>query len=209
MSTTSPKKAVGTAKTEQVIGSAAAKLSAAVKSANDALQSVAMFENIITEKTVQVTDLENKIANLESSYAQKTAEANFKMDLAFKTNRKQFAEQYLDENDLISVSENEYVELQQELNQLKSEFNNKVNAEVGKAMGIKDAQVKAEKALLDAEYKAKEAGNIAKIENLEAQLKFANEQVALWKGALDEERKAGVQRAQAAAIGAVNVTASK
>lgn len=200
------KKPTGTPKTETIIGTAATKLSSAVKSAKEALESVTGLEAVITENTLKVTDLENKIASLNTEYDQRNAKLAFDMDLQYKTNQKEFANQYLQEQGLIAVPVETFEKTKNELENLKKDFDSKVSAEVGKANAIKDSQMKSEKALMESEYKAKEATNLARIENLEAQLSFANEQVTMWQTALNEERKAGVERAKAASVGAVNIS---
>lgn len=196
----------GTQKTEAIIGTAASKLSVAVKSIQDAAQTAAKLEESLTDYNLKVTDLEAKIASLETVYSQKKAEQDFKLQLDYKTSQKQFAEEFLKGNNMIAVVVEEDTKLRTEYEALKREFDTRLGQEIGKAKGIADNDLKNKTALMESEYKAKEAGNIAKIENLTSQLTFANQQVTLWKEALDKEREAGVQRAQAGSVGSINVT---
>ena len=55
------------------------------------------------------------------------------------------------------------------------------------------------------EFEKKEADNKAAITQLTDKVKFLEEQVGYWKEALEEERKAGVERSKASSIGTLNV----
>ncbi len=200
------KKTVGTHKTEVIIGAAANKLSKAVADARAAIEAATGLEAVIEENTIKVSDLENKIASLETSYAQKKSEQEFNLDMEFKTNQKKFVEDFLRSENLVSVPKDKYEGQVSELEALKANMDQKIATEVAKVASSKDAQLKSEKALMESEYKAREAGNLAKIESLEERLEFANQQTKMWKEALDAERTAGVDRAKASAVGAVNIT---
>lgn len=198
-------KAKGTAKTEAIIGTAATKLAAAVKSITEAASTAVQLEGQLTDYNLKVSDLEGKIGSLETEYSQKKAEKEFQLGLDYKTDRQKFAEAFLKENNMVAIVVEEDTKLRTEFNALKSEFDQKVNAEIGKARGIMENQYKNQVALNEAEYKAKEAQNLATINQLKAQLEFSEKQAELWKTSLDEERKAGVERAKASAIGQLTV----
>ena len=66
-------------------------------------------------------------------------------------------------------------------------------------------QYQSAQKLAEAEAKAKEAQNVAQITNLEAQLKFANQQTEQWREALTAERNAGIERAKASAVGSISI----
>ena len=199
-------KAKGTPKTEAIIGAASNKIVTATKSLNDAVAAALKLTQTLDENALKIADQEEKLQNLQTEYANKRTQQHIDLDLAYKADQKQFAEQYLAANTLVAVEKDEYVSLQQELEELKQNFNDKVRTEVGKAEGIANSRAKAAEELAQARYEAKEAGNLAEIKNLQAQLNFANQQISVWKTQLDEERKAGVERAKASAIGTVSVT---
>lgn len=193
-------KAKGTAKTEIVIGTAATKLAAAVKSIQEAAQIPAQLEQSLTDYNLKVTDLETKITNLDQEYQNKKAQHEIDLGLAYKAAQKQFTTDFLNNNGLIAVVVEEDKKVREELAALKANFaqevNNKVAAATSSIKGSYDNQVK----ISESEYKAKEAGNLAKIENLTAQLQFANEMANKWEKQLNDERDASVKRASAGAV---------
>jgi hypothetical protein len=199
-------KAKGTAKTEAIIGAASNKIVTATKSLNDAVATALKLTETLDENALKIADQEEKLANLQTEYQNKRTQQHIDLDLAYKADQKQFADQYLGANGLVAVEKDEYVALQQEVEDLKQNFAEKVKAEIGKAEGIANSKAKAAEELAQAKYEAKEAGNLAEIKNLQAQLNFANQQIQVWKTQLDEERKAGVERAKAGAVGTISVT---
>ena len=97
------KKTTGTPKTETIIGTAASKLSKAVSDAKSVLEQVTGLEAIVEENTLKVTDLQQRIENLSTEYSQKKAEQEFELDLSYKTDKKEFAEKYLQEENLVAI----------------------------------------------------------------------------------------------------------
>lgn len=208
-STTASKAPVGNKQTEVIIGSAASKLTAAVKSLEDAFGSVKGIDDAIESKTLTLVNLEAKIEGLESEYSKAKQEQDFALQMDFKTNSQKKVEEILRENGLVSVSADEYNDLKNSLAKLKAEYATEMSKEISKAKAI--AESNAEITIKQAELtqQAKEAENKAQLIAKDAQIKSLYEQVENWKEALAEERKAGVQRAQAGSIGSVNVTSAK
>jgi hypothetical protein len=89
------------------------------------------------------------------------------------------------------------------------EATTKMDANIQKAVNAATGAMQKEHnnatALAKMEFEKKEAENTAKITQLTEQVKFLQEQVGYWKKALEDEREAGVKRAQASSIGTLNV----
>lgn len=195
----------GTQKTELIIGTAASKLSAAVKGIQEASQTAVQLEQTLTDYNLKVTDLEGKITGLEQEYQNKKAQQEFQLDLDFKTSQRQFAEKFLQENGYVAVVVEDNTKLKEEYETLKANFEAEVNKKVGAATNSIQSNVDNKIKLLEAEYRAKEASNIAEIANLKSQLAFANQMAEKWETQLKEERQASVERSKSQSA-TVNVT---
>lgn len=201
-----PKKTVGNNKTEQIIGTAAVKLKSAVENLASAVAQAVVLEQTLTEGTLKAADLEQKIINLQTEYEQRNAEMKFEQELRFKTNEASFANQYLNANGMMAVKVDHYNKLNDDYKTLQTEFSTRISAEVEKARAAAETEYRGKEALLNAQYEAKEAGNIAQIHNLNSQLESAHKTSEVWRTQLESEREASVKRAQAGAVGAINVT---
>lgn len=199
-------KAKGTPKTEAIIGAASNKLVTATKQLNDAVTTALKLVETADEQALKIADNEEKLHNLQTEYSNKRTQQNIELELAYKADQRAFVNKYLGENGLTACETSEYFELQESIKEWQQKFDEKVSAEVGKAKGMAENAAKSAQLLAEAQYQAKEAQNLAKIQNLEAQLKFANEQTTHWQNQLNEERKASVDRAKAGAVGNINVT---
>jgi len=198
-------KAKGTAKTEAIIGAASNKIVNATKSLNDAVATAVKLVETLDDNALKIADQEEKLANLNNEYNNKKTQQTIDLELAYKADKKRFVDEYLTDNDLVYVEKAKYDSLEQSVAEWEQKFNEKVDAEVGKASGIAKREAENAQKLAEANYQAKEAQNLAKIQNLEAQLKFANEQTAHWQTQLNEERRASVERAKASAVGSITV----
>ena len=176
-------------KTEAIVGTAAAKLTAATTNLKSAVETATKLVEIVETQTLQIAVQEEKLANLTTEYTNKKNQQDIELRQAFQAEQKACADTYLNDNNLVAVDKTKYQELETSLTTLKSEFDAKLASEVGKAKGIATTEAANAAKLAEAEYKAKEAGNIAKIENLQAQLIAANNTADQWKTQLDEERK--------------------
>lgn len=203
MGATAPKK--GTKATEVVVGTAAVKLNQAVKNLQEAMASAGNLEETITGHVLKAEELEGRISDLQNTYENNKKQMAFDMDLEYKSNQKAFAEKYLSTTGLTAVPTEDWQGVNAELNNIKTEFNNKVNSEVGKVRGQLENSFKQDKQILELNFQAKEADNNAKITQKDQQIAFLTDQVNNWKSALDAERQAGIQRAQASSIGTLNV----
>ena len=198
-------RAKGTPKTEAIIGAASNKIVTATKALNDAVATAVKLTETLDENALKISEQEEKLTNLQTDYANKRTQHKIDLDLAYKADQQVFAEKYLTDKNLVAVSKEDYQDLQTELQVLKTEFDQKVRAEVGKAEGMANARAESANKLANAEYRAKEAENLAKINSLEQQLKFANEQAASWQKQLESERQASIERGKSQTA-TVNVT---
>ena len=199
----------GTQKTELIIGTAATKLAAAVANIKGAVETATQLEQQLTDYNLKVSDLEGKIAGLEQEYANKKQQAEIDLGLQFKAAKQNFAKSFLTENGMIAVVVEEDNKVKEELASLKKSFEDEVTKRVSAATNSIQSSVNNKIALLESEYKAKEAGNLAKIENLTAQLEFANQMAAKWEKQLNDEREASVKRASASAVNQTIQTTGK
>lgn len=194
------KKQIGSKTTEIIIGTAASKLTAATKALAEGYQQASKLGEIVEQSTLQVVQLEDQIGGLVTDYQQKKAQAEFDLDLAYKTNEKKFAEEYLQKNNLLAVGTADYSNLKNGYEDLQTNFETKVDAEVAKQKGYLTSQHQSEIKLKESEFKAKEAENVANIASLTAQLTASKAETAqAWKQ-LEAERTAAIERSKHGAI---------
>lgn len=199
------KKVVGNKSTEVIIGAAAGKLNGALQSILGAVKEAEKIGTLIEEGTLKVANLEVQVAEVGQDLANKKAQATLELKLAFEGDKQTFVNGYLQEKSLIAVPASELAAQQQKI----AEVDAAITREVGKAVGIANSANQSKIRELELTQKATEAENSARIKQQEEQIVFLKSQVEMWKGALDSERNAGVERAKAGAIGSVNVTSSK
>lgn len=193
------------ATTEVVVGSAAAKLNkglAELKGTVEELQSLNMKAE---DMQLAVVAGEERIKELETEFNEKLRAHNVEFELKVRENSLNVVREVLDSQQMVAVPKQELEQLRKELEELLRTTDERVKKEVGQATGIITARFDGEKKLLEAEYKAKEAQNLASIESLKTQVTSLQEQITMWKGQLDSEREASVKRAQAGSIGTLNV----
>lgn len=199
-------KAKGTKVTESIIGAASNKMVSATKALNDAVAQAVKLSSTMDENALKIADQEEKLTNLQTEYSNKRAQGKIDLDLAFKADQKTFVDKYLSENGLCSVPTDEYSELKLVNGEWETKFEEKVREETSRAYANAKRDSENEKKLLDAQYQAKEAQNLAEIKNLQSQLSFASQQAKQWETQLNAERQASVERAKAGAVGNINVT---
>ncbi len=199
----------GTTKTEIFIGSAQAKLSAAVAAAKTSIEELGKLDASLEEKVLQHQNVEAQILEAKQNLDNALAQNKVTIELDFKANQSQFVKGVLEAQGLTTIEATELAALNAKLAQLKTDFDTEVRSAIGKERGMMEASYKAQERTLQLEYSTKEAQNLARITSLEERITFLSQQCADWQKALDAERSAGVQRAQASAIGSVNVTSGK
>ena len=205
--TTEKKPAVkrGNKTTEIIIGAGAAKIEAAVKSLLQVAPEVEKLQETINKSTLEVVNLEDKIGGLEQDLKNKVAQNKIDLQQAYDADQKAFADKYLAANNMEAVSSDKLETLESALEEATTKVSQTVTAAVNAATSSMKKDHDNADALAKMTFEKKEAENTAKITQLESQVKFLNEQVGYWKQALEDERKAGVERAKAASIGTLNV----
>lgn len=199
------RKATGNKNTEILVGSAAAKLAAGITNLQSVIETVSKIGEIAGNHTLKVVELEDQIGGLKQEFENQKAQNKLELELQYKSDEKEFAEDYAKTAGLVFVVEKEYNKTKQELQDLNTNMETKIAQEVGKAKGMLEASHKSEMRVKDLELATKEAQTQAEVTQLKEQNTFLKGQVEHWMKALEEERKAGIERAKAASINTLNV----
>ena len=208
-----------TATVDAVLGTGAASFSKALSALTEGVDQLKGLEARADELTLLISNQENKISELQSDFASlKTAQdqefterkraydVQFKLDV--QENEDKFVANWLTKRGLVTTTQTALDATTTELSTLKAEFADKVNSEVRKAVAIAQNGFSSDLKLKEAEFKAAEAANSAEITNLKNQNSFLTTQVEYWKGQLEAERNAGIERAKAGAINNLNLQAA-
>jgi hypothetical protein len=196
----------GTAKTEAIIGTGISKLTQGVKAITEAATAINGLSEVAEGLSASIADKQNQIALLNVEYEEKLRQSKVDLELSTKANVKAFVDNYLATNGLTSIEKTAVDGYEKQITDLKAEQDAAIKKEVAIVSNSMKRSHDAELALTQAQFNTKEATNNATIVQLNEKVKFLEGQVNNWKTALDNERDAGVKRAQASAIGAVNVT---
>lgn len=190
----------GNKTTEIIIGAGAAKLTGAVTTLMSVVEKIQELPQIIQEKTLEVTNLEDKIGGLQQEFENKKNQNDLDLKLAYETSKEGFVGQYLNANGLETIKGSELADLKRKAYQSEAEIEQQIQTAVGKAVGIEKANSANALKIAQLEHQNKEANNSAEITQLKQQNAFLTQQVADWKKALEDERAAGIKRAEAGAI---------
>lgn len=194
---------------DSILGQGASLFSKAIASINDAVSKLDGLEEKAANLTLIIADRESRVEALEAdfnlasdalnkSYEEKEREYKVNFDLKVKANEKGFVDNWLSTNGLVTTTQVYLDSLQEQYDNLKSNYADDVHKEVGKALGIAESKHKSELTIKDKEFAAKEADNNAKLAVAAEKISFLEGQVNYWKEQLNEERKAGIERAKAA-----------
>lgn len=195
----------GTAKTEMVIGTAAAKLSAASKAVLEAFSQSEKLVEIMDENALRIAHQEEQITNLAADYERAKAENDFNLQMEYRQGENEFAKGYLEKNDLVAVPNDEYTGLKDKYNTLKKDFDNKLATETAINRNTLEKEYNNQRNLDAANAKADAATKDATITQLNAQLMSAIETAASWKAQLEAQRAAETERAKHSQIGTLNL----
>lgn len=199
-------KVVGNRTTEGIIGAGAAKLNVALVALNAVVKELSNIDSVVEENTLKVVGLESTIAELEQQKKNAITQNKIEIGQQYAADEQYFIDAYLKNAGLITIKPSEVDALRKDLDNTRSSIDEQVKKEVNAQVGAIRAQYINEAKMGALEHSTKEAQNLARISQLENRAAFLEEQVTSWKGALEAERQAGVQRAQASSIGAINVT---
>lgn len=195
----------GSKTTEIIIGSAAAKLTNAVAGMRNAVIEVEKLEGRANDATLQVVNLEDQIGSLKSELSNQKSQNQLELKLAYESDKQSFVSQFLAEKDSKMVSNEEWQKVNNDLYIAKNEQDRAINTAVASATNALKSAHANEIKVAELQHASKEAANNAEITQLKNQNKFLEEQVTMWKAALDAERAAGIERAKAGAINTLNV----
>lgn len=202
-------KKVNSTTTEAVLGQASASLKKGVIELKAATGVLETLETKAEELTLTIVSKEEKIKELDVVYAEKARQHDVEFGLKVKEDTLKTVKEVLALHKLMTIPEQELEDLRKGLSDCETEQDTRVKAEVAKASGAIAGNYDQRVKLLEAEYRAKEAGNLARIENLTSQVESYKHSIEEWKGQLDAERKASVERAKAGSIGTLNVGAQE
>jgi len=196
----------GSVSTELVLGQAAQQITKAVTELNAAVETVRTLTAQSEELTLQVSNKESQIAELEVQYTEKARQAEVEFDLNMKANADRVLSEYLRSNNKMAVTTAEWSSLQKELADIKANAENETKKAVTVATSSLKSQYENDIKLLHSENKAIAAENASKIGVLAEKNKFLEEQVEKLYKQLDAERTASIERAKASSVGSINVT---
>lgn len=190
----------GTQKSEAILGTASVKLGTGLKAFEEMVETIAKLPNEINDNLLIIADQETKIAEQALTLKNNIAQNKIELDQAYQRDKKAFVETWLQENNKVAIDQDELEELREELSAAEEATAAEVKKEVGAVTGILTARFNGEKRELELTFKAQEAQNVAQLAQATEKIKFLEGQVDSWRTALDKEREASVQRAQASSI---------
>lgn len=195
----------GTQATEVIIGSAALNIRKSLAALGDAVKTVESLGDKAEEMQGLIAQREDRIKELDVTFAETKRQKQVELDLKVKEDEQKVVNDVLAKNSLVAIPQAELDNIKANLTKATSEMNSEIQKAVGAATASLKKDHEAAVALTAAENRTKEAANTAMLATTESKLKFLEEQVEMWKGALDAERQAGVERSKASSIGVLNV----
>ena len=193
----STKSGNATTKVTTVAQASAVKLS----KATEGLAKIMTELNSTTESYSElVTNVELKQAELDllnSEYAEKVREMEADLKIKQKESEEVLVKSILNTRGEVSVSVNEWNSLKNELQTLKADFNDAVQAETNKTVAIVISKHKSELENKELLFKADSAGMQAKLETAKDKLETLNNQIEDYKTQITSDREARVMEAQA------------
>ena len=202
---TKPTTKKATASTEVVLGAAAQQIAKAVTELGAATATITKLSAQADDLTLQVANKEDAIAALEVEYKERERQLGVDLDLSIKSNTERVVTEYLGSVNKTSISVAELNGLRQELAETKANADAQTKKEVAAAVNTVKSQYENDIKLLHSENKAVAAENASKIGVLAEKNKFLEEQTVRLYAQLDAERNAGIERAKAGAVGAINI----
>lgn len=194
---------------DAVVGLAASNLKKSVFELKTGLASLETLTGKVEELDLQIVSKEQKIEELNTIYNEKLRQQSVDLGLKAKEDALKLVQETLALNKLVTISEDELKELKEDLIELQVSLDERVKKEVNSVTGSLHGSFANKEKLLEAEYKAKEAQNMATITAQGNTINQLNGQIESWKKQLDDERKASVDRAKASAVGSINVGAGE
>lgn len=190
---------------ESVVGQASASLKKSVSELKDGLNVLGGLAEKLEDLGLQIVAKEEKIKELDVTFLERLRAHNVEFDLKVKENSLKVVQETLTQHHLVTIPEQELKELEDTLKESKDSFDKRLKDEVSAATGAVHGSYSNKEKLLEANFKAQEAENVARINSLTAEVASLKIQVADWKGQLDAERTAATERTKHGAIHAINL----
>lgn len=194
------------ATSETVLVSAAANFKKSLAELESGIALVKGLDNQVENLQATIASKEDKIAELDVQFSEKKRQAEVDLELSIKQNQQAKVDAILKGQNKVAIDVAELNRVQNAYRALETDFASKLKTETDK--GIADVKLTYENktALAESQFLTKEAQNSAQINQLQTQVSFLNDQVKMWKDALDAERQAGIERAKAGAIQNLNLS---
>lgn len=154
---------------------------------------------------LEIASKEDRIKALDVEYVEIERQKKVDLEITLRASREAAAIKILEEQGKIAVFATDYDALKQKLEDMESDFDETVKKQVSAAVGAATGNFNNEKKILEAQYSAKEAGNLASIESLTRQVTSQAAEIERLYKAIESERQASIERAKAAQIGTMNV----
>lgn len=184
--------------TEPVIGQAAVELKKSAVAAQNAVALIDGLEERAEGLQITISSKEDRIKELDITYTEMKRQKDVELALDIKANKDKAVADVLTANGMVAVSQASLDKMKKDFSDLQDNFETKVDDTVKKVSGAMAGNYENKAKLMDAEFKAKEAQNIASIESLTRQVTAMQaENTRLYK-AIEDEREASIKRAQAA-----------
>lgn len=182
---------------EPVVGQAAVELKRAATAVMAAVGHVDGLEERAAGLQLTISSKEDRIKELDVTYTELKRQKDVELALDIKANKDKAVSEVLTANGMVAIAQVDLDKVKKELADLKEAFEAKVDESVKKVVGAMEGNYKQRSAIMDAEFKAKEAGNIAQIESLTRQVTAMQAENTRLYAAIDAEREASIKRAQA------------
>jgi len=196
-----------TVSSEAIVGSAAITLNRAVTAAQEAITKLATLSSEAEDKQFAIAELEAKTAELTVQFNEKKRAGQVEVDLEIKAYKLDAAKTIATANGFVLVDAEVNNKLRDDYNKLVTDFDKKVATDTNIKLGFIQKDYDNRIALAEANAKAAAAQLNSDLVTARGQIKFLEEQIVMWKGQLEAERNAGVSRAQAGAVGTINLSA--
>lgn len=195
----------GTVKTEAIIGSGLKAMDMLLKNATTAITRMEALKGEAESLSIKIADGELRLQELQTKHNETKRQLEVQLEIDMREATNTVVTEFLNKQGKIAVTGEGYTALQQELAALKANTQKQIDAQVAIVSNTMKSRYESDTKLAEAQFQTKEAANTAAIKGLEEKVKFLETQATLWKTALDDERKASVERAKASSVGSINV----
>lgn len=182
---------------EGVVGQAAVELKKGATAINAAVSLIDGLEEKAEGLQITISSKEDRIKELDITYTELKRQKDVELALDIKANKDKAVADVLTSNGMVAVAQVNLDKMKKDFAELQENFETKVDEAVKKVSGAMAGNYENRAKLLDAEFKAKEAQNLASIESLTRQIaSMTAENTRLYK-AIEDERAASIERAKA------------